>query len=496
MSAARVTTSCYQDAETSYEVADFQVDAGNSAININKSGGIAKDTKIPGGSLEFLAGAIDHSGIVDVTSGRVKFVATCLAADNDGISLRQGAEILARGCDYAPGGLVDLQTEQGALNIETGSLIDVSAGSQGDAGAVSLYAPAEGVVLNGTLTGEAQGGKGGSFALDTNRVNDFSALNAKPAEGGFNEEVNIRTRSGDVTIADTDTVAAHKFNLTVDKTEGGNDGNIYLSGKIDISGDEGGRVELYAGNDLNLDGTIDAHSSGAGLPGGEVFLNAAAGFVNFNDGSRIDVSAGEGGEGGKVSFRAMRNVAGDDVKMNLNGTIAGASRITAEAVKVYEDSSISISDINTWKTGTQTFMNNATAIKERLFTGLTADELHLLPGIEIKSTGNLDLDSEWDLTSWRYSADDHPGVLTLRAAGDLDINRDLVDHPTENGKNLVVDGLRDSWEINLIGGADMTSANPFQVNSQKIGDFTVGEGKLIYTESTPLRFFSGGRYTY
>ena len=496
ISAARVTTLYYQDTETSYEAADFQLNAGNSAIAIAKSGGISGQTKTLGGILEFRARTIDHSGIVDVTSGRVKFVATGLAADNDGIFLRQGAEILARGCDYAPGGRVDLQTEQGALNIQAGSKIDVSAGGQGDAGAVSLYAPAQGVVLNGTLTGEAQGGKGGSFALDTNQVNDFSAINAKLAEGGFNEEVNIRTRSGNVTIAENDTVLARQFKLTVDKTVGG-DGNIDLSGKINASGDEGGTVELYAGNDLNLDGTIDVHSSGAGLPGGEVFLSAAAGTVNFNSNSSIDVSAGENGEGGKVFFRAMRNDAGGDVKMYLNGTVTGASRITAEAVKVYTDTSISYSDINnTWKPETQTFMNNATAIKNRLFTGLTADDFHLLPGIEIQSAGNLTLASTWDLTScsWRYGANDHPGVLTLRAAGDLNINYNLVDHPTSYYDLQTMSSELDSWGLNLVAGADLAGADHLTVRhdlGENTGNLTINDNTLVYTESAPIRFASG-----
>ncbi len=491
MSAARVATSYYQETETSYEVARFQVDAGDSAININKSGGIAKDTKIPGGSLEFLARKIDHSGTIDVTSGRVKFIATGSGTDN-GIFLQNGSQILVRGCDYAPGGLVDLQTEQGALNIETGSLIDVSAGGQGDAGAISLYAPAEGVLLNGTLTGEAQGGKGGSFALDTNQVNDFSTLNAKLAEGGFNEEVNIRTRGGDVTIAAGDTVLARHFKLTVDKTEGGNDGNINLSGEIDASGNEGGMVALYAGNDLNLDGRIDAHSSRAGLPGGEVSLNAADGTLNFNNGSSIDVSAGEGGEGGKISFRAMRNVAGDDVKMNLNGTITGTFRITAEAVKEYfhtGDFTITSSYINDpLKTDAQSFMNHADTIKNRLFTGPAADEFHLLPGMKIQSAGDLTLAYTWDLTSLRY--DNEPGVITLRAAGDLNINSDLVDHPTDRELLFPGDSHLNSWGINLIAGADLQSADIMAIDSGT-GDLKIGDNKVVYTESALIRFASG-----
>ena len=507
MSAARVTTSCYQDTETSYEVADFQVDAGDSTININKSGGIAKDTKIPGGSLELLARTINHSGIVDVTAGRVKFIATGSGA-NEGIFLKNGSQIFARGSDYAPGGLVDLQTEEGALNIEAGSKIDVSAGGQGDAGAVSLYAPAEGVVIDGDIEGHSQGGRGGSFALDTKELDNFSSLNTELAAGGFNEEVNIRTRSGNVDIAADDTVMASQFKLTVDKTVTG-DGDINLSGTIDASGDKGGTVELYAGNDLNLDGTINAHATGAGLPEGEVFLSAAAGTVDFKDGSFVDVSGGENGEGGKVSFLAMRD--GNDVKMNLNGTIAGASRVIAEAVKVYShtgDFEITNTYINnTLKTETEDFMDYAGTIETRLLAGLTLDDdndFHLLPGIEIQSAGDLTLVSTWDMSPhswgfptgywWRYGADDEPGVLTLRAAGNLDINYDLVDHPTTSYYDLQMSPELDSWGLNLAAGADLEGAGHLTVKrnlADNTGKLEIKDSKVVYTESAPIRFASG-----
>jgi hypothetical protein len=49
----------------------------------------------------------------------------------------------------------------------------------------------------------------------------------------------------------------------------------------------------------------------------------------------------------------------------------------------------------------------------------------VLPGIEIDSTGDLTLGSAWDLSAWRFNG--APGILTLRAAGNLIIQQSLSD---------------------------------------------------------------------
>ncbi len=50
---------------------------------------------------------------------------------------------------------------------------------------------------------------------------------------------------------------------------------------------------------------------------------------------------------------------------------------------------------------------------------------HVVPGIDITSTGNLTLASTLDLLNQRF--DGEPGVLTLRAAGNLQLNGSLSD---------------------------------------------------------------------
>ena len=54
---------------------------------------------------------------------------------------------------------------------------------------------------------------------------------------------------------------------------------------------------------------------------------------------------------------------------------------------------------------------------------------NFVPGLEIDSTGNLTLNTPWNLSTWRFGANSAPGMLTLRAAGDLLIDQNLLTLP-------------------------------------------------------------------
>ena len=90
----------------------------------------------------------------------------------------------------------------------------------------------------------------------------------------------------------------------------------------------------------------------------------------------------------------------------------------------------------------------------------------------------------------RYGGE--PGVLTLRAAGNLNINNNLVDHPTGINQLSTPSAMWDSWAYNLTAGADMTSADYMAVNRNGTGNLTIGNQELVYTEGAPIRFATGG----
>jgi hypothetical protein len=124
-----------------------------------------------------------------------------------------------------------------------------------------------------------------------------------------------------------------------------------------------------------------------------------------------------------------------------------------------------------------------------------------LPGIEIRSDGDLELVAAWDLSagsgsegglSWRFGDADAPGILTLRAAGDLEVANHLIDRPTL-AQDLPGNPGTDSWGLNLVAGADLASAYVMAVNpGAGRGRLVVEDGRAVYTESGDLRFASGG----
>ncbi len=502
--AARLALTCYADSDISYEVADFLLQAGDESIGyrditVKKSTGSAGEDVIPGGKLSMTGRSIEVSTLLQAPSAELYIEAMGANADGVGISLTGGAEILAASGSDAPGGQVELRSETGDVIIAQGALIDVSAGDQGDAGSIILYAPEGGVSLDGEIRGEAGDGTGGSFFMDTaglsirDGINLFSSLNTQLATGGFDEEVEIRVRNGNVTIAEEDTLTVRNFSLSADA------GSIDLRGVIDASAeDAGGTVRLCANSLVRVEGTIDASGQGNGAPGGDVSLGASEGYVYLLSDSIVDVSGGPGGSKGTVYMRAPRYESGaiHEVLVIPSGTIRGASRITTEAVRIYEDTTITSSDINTWNADTQTFMKNyAPSIKDRIETSLSmvdcdAGALHLVPGIEVQSSGDLRLAAAWDTTSWRYGGE--AGVLTLRAGEDLLLDNKITDHPTYlTMLNDQLTNAPDSWGINLVAGADLSGADRL-VTVPGSGDLIIADGMIVYTENAPIRFASGG----
>jgi hypothetical protein len=516
ITAARVTTSYYlEPAGTDrltnvplppiYTAANFKVDAGGGRVLIQGSGGVPGTTADPGGILEISGKTIAVSTRVEIPSGVLRLTAP------ENIALLPGAGLSARGSDIAPGGVVSLRSSgSGAVNMEAGAFIDISAGAQGDSGVIDLYGPSGGVMLAGSLLGTAgPGGRGGSLRMVAKAIDDFSSLNRKLAAGGFDETLDVRARSSDLMISAGETVRFRNLKVAADG------GSIHVSGAIDSSGPKGGGiVELYAQNDLSIAGTVSAKAAGGDADGGIVSLGVNGGMLDFMTGSLIDVSGSGTGKGGEVLFRGL--LAGPSynrLDMILAGTVNGASTVAVEAVRAYTNvhSMITSASINSIKQDTSTFMNSyAGGLKTALLKDLTGVQpamFHLRPGILIQQNagnGDLALSQDWDLSDpnqWRFAGE--PGSLTLRAAGNLTINGKLVDAPASFGKpyggysTLWSGSMQTSWGFRLVAGAqadspDFMALTPAFAQGSTPGRLTISPQKLVYTESGLIGFASGG----
>jgi len=510
ITAARITAAPYQDPTTavpSYQAANFTVNAGNGAVTLIRNGNTATASNAnAGGILSFqgrtiVSGADGSPGsgaLIDLPAGSVSLTATG-SGSGDGVFLKDGTRISAQAAadGSQPGGSITLRSDSGQVNVASGATLDVSAPVAGDAGSITLIVPTgSGVVLAGQIVGSSAQGKGGSLTIDSATLNlgstaDPSSLSGKIASGGFTEAVHLRDRSDQsVTV---DQVKAHDFLLTADS------GSLVVQGTIDASGANGGRVELNAGQDLTVNGTIKANATGAGGSGGQVILNdesstgsTVPGQLTLAAGSVIDVS---GAQGGSVALRAVQN--GGDVNITLKGsTVKGATQLTAEAFKTYSEGALTIdtSSSNQWENDANTFMSSyGAAISSRLKSEL-GPPVQLLAGIEVKSSGDITLDGNLDTTSWRPGGG--PGVLTLRAAGNLNINANLVDHPTSFDKLNQNGPGRTSWGYNLVAGSDLASADIMAVVATGAlpsgrGNLNINQtGSLVYSESAPINLAS------
>lgn len=117
----------------------------------------------------------------------------------------------------------------------------------------------------------------------------------------------------------------------------------------------------------------------------------------------------------------------------IDGSISGAGSVVVEAVKVYGNittltdtgtssgTTLSLATVNADNTH---FASHAGTIASRL--GKTGDTLfHVRPGVEVRSAGDITLSKDWNLGVSRAGGE--PGMLTLRAGGNLKINSNLSD---------------------------------------------------------------------
>ncbi len=483
-------------------------------------------------SLSFIGTGIEHGGVVEAPVGTVRFKAT-----TGDVKLLDQSEVLAMGKVVAiydeavalPAGRVRLESLAGDVIMETGSKIDVSA-LAADAGTVAVVASQGVFRAEGQLTGA-----GASFHLDANALHDaglagggddFSALNTALGADFTGARI-FRLRSGDITVAASDTVTASQVELSADT------GSIDVYGSLDASGDKGGEIGLYAQNNLTLHdgakllakGLADTESTAGSLGrGGNVILSSATGNLSTAADSSIDVSGDQLGQvmggNGRVWLRAQRTGAGAGTDLAitaLDGQIGGAREILAEAVKVYSGyskigkgkSSGTTLGFDTLDTENTSFMSNSAAIAARLGQSGNA-AFRVTPGVEVRSAGDLEVSNDWNLyrsttanvtlnTKFETNTrSNHPMVLTLRAEGNLDIKGSINDafwigktgsEVWSPDKHILRPGASSAY--NLVAGADTAAANPFGVVDNG-GSITLAAGKFIRTGTGDIRVAAGG----
>ncbi|WP_428827807.1 filamentous hemagglutinin family protein [Azonexus sp. IMCC34842] len=491
--------------------------SGGTAIR----GGVAGSSATGlGGTLELRGQSIDVSGRIETAAGKLTLAATGTGSSDD-VTVRNTAVISAEGSQvafadtyaYASGGEITLKSAKGNVRIDSGAVVSVSAHAEGgDAGSLALIAE-EGTVSAGagTLRGAAKAGDPDlvqgrlkvdalSLALDGLADAVRQLLPDGSTRTNFGGEWDIRARAGVApqNLALSKTITAE--NVTIANDNGGI--TVGASGVIDASAAKGGKIGLYGRNDdVVLDGQLlakgtevvsDASNAGTRGQGGEITLaTSGTGKVVTSAGSVIDVGVADDSvaTGGKVNFRAAKSASitnAADLNVQLAGTIRGARDVGAEIVSSSSDTALTSAKLATIKNGLNTLYSAANMALLRSHLGFDSSIYHIRAGVEITSAGDFTISNDLDFSTLRFQGE--AGVLTVRAAGNLNINGTLSDGFVANGSNTAVSrdaklsSTGDAWSYRLVAGADAGAAAPLTTKiAGTEGSIKVDSTKLVRT---------------
>ena len=468
------------------------------------SSGTASLTGGLGARLDLIGGSVSNSASIILPSGEIALRATSGNITAGGTLDTSGtARRFYDLTKYTGGGSISLTADSGSVSIPAGAVVSVAApAGGGNAGSLSINAPAGTVDIAGSLSGAGgTGGKTGTVSITSGSLPSLAALDAQLNTAQFTESRSYRALTGDVLVDGTG--RAHTYNVSADQ------GSVNVTGAIEAGGTQGGSIALQAHGSVTLSPaarlSVAAQQHDSAGKGGAVVIsagtqrNGTAGggaTLDLQGGAVIDLSvtavAGAGKTSGTLHLRAPQIAAGTDLQMNpIGATVTGASAITVEGYKVF-DLTASSGTINA---AVQTsVMNNGaafggamTAMLDRLLPGnaVLRTLTTIQPGAELLNrTGDLTLASSWDLSTFRFGASSVPGVLTMRAAGNLNFNfaNSLSDGFGGGGsvplwqQPLLAVGSR-SWTYHLSAGADVNAADYRTV--QPLSTLAAGKGSLV-----------------
>ncbi|PPD10725.1 filamentous haemagglutinin family protein [Methylophilus sp.] len=466
---------------------------------------LAANTNI-GGALTLQADQLNVNSRIEALSGQINLQggSQLQLGSQAAVIASSSSKTYADKTAYIDAGKVQLSSN-GNIVVDSGAVVNVSAQGDADAGKVAMSATSGSIQLQGQLDGRALGtGKGGALEVDVGTLPSIATVDQHAQ--GFNQSRSYRVSSGDVDIDGTGAQALTAKQITVTADQGA----INVSGTVNANSDKQGSIGLYASGDLTLQSTaqLTANSSATGAEGGKVTLATSNGALNLQQGSTIQVAGGNNGTGGAVNLRAPRTGAGSGTGVAVNSldtTITGAQSVVLEAFRVFNNVTTlttgsgngSTLGYNTLANDVSSFMDNRANILASL--GKMGDSsFHLRAGQEIRSNGNLTVNTDWNLYS-DSRAGNEPGVLTLRAANNLNLNGSLSDG-FANATTTATIGTGNSWSYRLVAGADMTSANVMNTTPSTIGfdgnsesgNLTLASNKLVRTGTGDIEIATGG----
>ena len=456
----------------------------------------ATDQGAPGGQLGFKGSDVTLGGHFVLPSGGLIAESTGSGALTQ-VTVGAVLDLAGRAVVFdgktvsSPGGSISLTSDGGSIAVASGAVLDVSAGKGSAAGgSVALSAPGGNIALDGILQGAGGAGSAGASLSVAAQSLDFAALLAKAGTGGFTGDWDVHLRgAGDLTVGAGDQIRTSAVTLTADR------GSVRVFGGIDVSSALGGDISLIAQQDVEVAGSLTTTSLAHAERGGSISLESTAGGVYLDSGSAL-ILGGTAPAGapaptaGNVWIRAPGSSVLTPGRLRLDGRIDGANQITVEGFHpAYQVAAGSSLDLTGAMADAGDFMTGVTNSNLLQTLGHGDSRLQIIPGIEIQSPGDLNVNSTLDLSGFRFGANGVPGALTVRAAGNLNIDASITDgFPSIDPSNPISGYMLPttpgpSWSYRLAAGADLASANPLAVLPGT--QVAAGGGSVILAKGTP-----------
>jgi hypothetical protein len=319
----------------------------------------------PGATLAFNGESIRIEGTrLRATSGTLSLIAA------EDVSISSGTVLETPGFEKqfgdaadsvrrsAPGGILRIISRTGNIDLAETSTLSVG-GGKGNAGTLELLADEGVVALNATLDTVAREGAA-SFKLSTAGAFDLSGF-LTTQSAAFRDILDIRTNAGDLVIAADQTLRLNQMRLTA------GDGLVDVAGVVDVSGVNGGSIDLFGSDGVRVRSTAQLTAQASGYAatdsrrakGGSVTLGTHnTGALAIDNGAVIDVRAlrtadrlvpilrnGEtfysgvdGDQGGRFVLRApvIEQAGADTVNATFAGSVVGAREIILEGFKRFD----------------------------------------------------------------------------------------------------------------------------------------------------------------
>lgn len=308
-----------------------------------------------GGRVDIAAGRIDWDTRATIAGGVLT-----MSADDD-LHIGSNARLSTDGGLYTAfdrripisAGLVVLQSQQGDVQLDAGSMVSVDAAASGDAGGIRLLASAGNVITDGALRGRADAEqRGASLSIDSRNI-DVDRIAALTRAGSIDGRVALTATEGDLVLSGSERLTAQQVLLDARA------GDVTIDGTVDAAQrKDHAEIAIYGRQGVQINGALLAAGGAEDRSGGRIRIGTSAMSVNRYDATfgYQSVNADEAGAI-NIASTAILDVRGGDGRVELRAPILSDGRVpvsVAAAAQIIGSAAPTLEAVARWDAGDAT----------------------------------------------------------------------------------------------------------------------------------------------